>query len=195
MVLKNTNEYTKGRTIVYFVRHGDRMHLAHDKNAGFEKGGPGLSVLGKKQAKEVAKKLVRIKDEIDVLYSSSMTRALETAKEISKKINKKIIVYDELSEVNKIASSWKFYHPEFWRHYLKLIKAFNILNKILDKNKEKVIIIVAHGNLIRFLIGKKLGISLRKISLIDQENCHISKVRFLGRKLDYIPYINRRELL
>ncbi len=124
-----------------------------------------------------------------------MARALETADEISKKIGKKPVIYDELSEVNKIASSWKIYNPEFWRHYLNLRKAVNVLDKILDKNKKKVIVIVAHGNLIRFLIAKKLGISLRKIILIDQENCHISKVRFLGRKLDYIPYINSRELI
>ena len=195
MVLKHTNEWTKGRTIVYFVRHGDRIHVPNKKDAGFEEGGPGLSVLGKKQAREVAKKFVRIKDEIDALYSSSMTRAIETANEISKKIGKKPTIYDELSEVHKIIRTRKFYHPHYWEQIFRLRRAMKALDRILEKNRKKIIIIVAHGNIMRSMLAKKLGVPLRKLHIFDQTNCHISKVRFLGKKLDYICYINSRDVL
>src|SRR3989338_6253287 len=98
MVLKNPDKYQKGKTIVYFVRHGDRISVSGNKGIGLEPGGPGLSKNGTKQAKSVAIKFSKIKDEIDVFYSSSMNRALETAMEISKKIKRKPEVYDELSE-------------------------------------------------------------------------------------------------
>lgn len=51
MVLKNPDKYQIGKTTVYFIRHGDRIHIPgtlppHDFS---------LSEKGKKQAKEVAK--------------------------------------------------------------------------------------------------------------------------------------------
>jgi len=195
MVLKHINEYIKGRTIVYFVRHGDRIHIPNNKNLGLSHPGPGLSALGKKQAKEVAIKFFRIKDEIDALYSSSMTRAIETANEISKKIGKKPIIYDELSEVHKIIGTKKFYHPHYWEQTFRLRKAMKSFDRILEKNRKKVIIIVAHGNIIRSLLARKLRVPLRKLHIFDQTNCHISKVRFLGKKLDYISYINSGDVL
>src|SRR3989344_2814050 len=93
MVLKNPNEYQKGKTIVYFIRHGDRLERKEDEPSHSD---PGLSKKGIKQAKAVAKKFAKIKDEIDVFYCSSMKRAIETAKEIAKKIGKNqlfIIIY------------------------------------------------------------------------------------------------------
>jgi len=190
MVLKQTNEWTKGRTIVYFVRHGDYM----DKECRGHPGA-GISIKGRKQAKDVAKKFFRIKDEIDSLYCSSMTRAIETANEISRKIGKKPEIYGELSEVSKIIITRKIYHPHYWKYIFRLNKAMRALDRILEKNRKKVIVIVAHGNIIRSMLARKLGVPLRKFNLLDQTNCHISKVRFLGRKLDYICYINSRDVL
>jgi hypothetical protein len=56
MVLKNPDKYQLGKTIIYFVRHGDRIHIPgtpepHDFS---------LSAKGKKQAKDVAKKFAKI---------------------------------------------------------------------------------------------------------------------------------------
>ncbi len=62
-------------------------------------------------------------------------------------------------------------------------------NKILNEHKGKVIVIVAHGNIIKGLIGRKLGLSLRRIRKFDYHNCHITLVRFRGTTLDYIYYV------
>lgn len=191
MVLKNPTEYEKGKTIIFFVRHGDRINIpktseSHDSS---------LSKKGIKQAKEVADKLKKIKSEIDVLYSSTMKRAVETAEIIGKQIKKKTIQIKELSEFNTILWTNKIYHYKFWKHYVKHMSSINVLNKILKKHKGKVIVIVAHGNIIRGLIGKKLGLSRNQIGKFEYHNCHISKIRFKEKKLEFINYFNSKELI
>lgn len=191
MVLKNPDNYQKGKTTIYFVRHGDRIHIPgspppHDF---------GLSEKGKKQAKEVADKFKRIKSEIDVFYSSTMKRAVETAEFIGKQIRKKPVEIKSLSEFNKILWSNKLYKYKFWEHYVKHKASLRALDKILKENQGKVIVIVAHGNIIKGLIGKKLKLSRKQIGKFDYHNCHISLVRFKGTKLDYIHYFNSKELV
>ncbi len=195
MVLKKINQYQIGKTLVYFVRHGDRIHMPANPNAGFEVPGPALNKLGKKQAKDVANKFAKIKDEIDVIYCSPMTRAIETSKEIEKRIGKKAIRVYNFHEICSKMTKDKLFTKKYWKSYIHLRRAKKELDKILIKNKGKVIIIVAHGALNKFLIMQKLGISLEKGSKFDYHNCHISLVRFNGTKLDYIHYFNSKELV
>ena len=195
MVLKNPSEFQEGKTIVYFVRHGDRIHIPGNKDIGLISGGPGLSVLGKRQAKEVAKKFSKIKKEIDKIYSSDMNRAIETAEIIGKQINKKPKIIEGISEFNKIVWDNRIYHYKFWKHYLKHRFSLKVFDKILKENKGKVILIVAHGNIIKGIVGKKMRFNHSQISKFDYHNCHISLVRFKGTKLDYIHYFNSKELV
>jgi len=195
MVLKNPNKYSEGKTIVYFVRHGDRIHIPSNKDIGLISGGPGLSSLGKKQAKEVAKKFSKIRKEIDKIYSSDMNRAIETAEIIGKEIGKRPIITKGIAEFNKIVWDNRIYHYKFWKHYLKHKFIIKVFNKILNENKGKVISIVAHGNIIKGIIGKKMKFSHSQISKSDSHNSHISLVRFKGTKLDYIHYFNSKELV
>mgnify|MGYP001561312130 CR=1 FL=1 len=191
MVLKNPDEYQKGKTIVYFVRHGESTQVTNLANSNDF----GLSKLGKKQASEVASKLKRIKSEIDVLYSSTLKRAVETAEIIGKQIKKKPIQIKELSEFNRILWSNRIYHPRFWRHYQKHKASVVALDKILKNHKGKVIVIIAHGNIIKGIVGNKLKMSRNQIGKFDYHNCHISLLRFDGTKLDYIHYFNSKELV
>ena len=195
MVLKNPNKYQEGKTIVYFVRHGDRIHIPNNKGAGLISGGLGLSSLGKKQAKEVAKKFSKIKSEIDKIYSSDMNRAIETAEIIGKEIKKKPKIIEGISEFDKIVWDNRICHYKFWKHYLKHRISLKVFDNILKENKGKVILIVAHGNVIKGIIGKKMKFTHSQISKFDYHNCHISLVRFNGTKLDYIHYFNSNGLV
>jgi len=191
-VLKKTNKYTEGKTFVYFVRHGDREF---HPDGGLWHPGPKLSKKGIKQAKSVAKKFSKIKDEIDVLYSSTMARAKETANEISKTINKKPIIIHEFSELEKVDGRLKVLNVKFWKEYFKFKKAEKVFNDILRKHKGKLIIIVAHAGMNKLLIGRKLGLSLKQCNKFDYHNCNISLVRFNGRKLDYVHCFNAGEII
>jgi broad specificity phosphatase PhoE len=189
-MLKNPSEYEKGRTIVYFVRHGERIHIPNAPESGIIIPGPGLNLKGKKQAKRIAKELSKMKPEIDILYCSEMTRAIETAEEISKTIGKKPIIVKDIAEFTIAAWKKQFYKKEFWENYFKQRKAIKAFNKILDKDKEKVIVIVAHGNVIKTLVFRKMGLSLKNTGRFHQANCYVSIARYIGRKLDHVCCFN-----
>lgn len=193
-MIKNPDKYQEGKTFVYFIRHGDRIHIPGNKKAGLELPGPGLSQDGKKQAKRVAKELSKIKSEIDVLYCSSMTRAIETADEISKTIHKKPIIIPELSEFCRSLWRKKIYTVEFWKNLRRYHLSKKIFNKILKDNMGKVIVIVAHGNVIKGLFAKKFGLNFKKIKSMDYGNCNISLFRFNKEKLDYVHCYNSKSL-
>src|SRR3989338_1523111 len=189
-MLKNLNEYEKGRTIVYFVRHGERIHIPNSPGAGLLIPGPGLTVKGRRQAIKVANELSKIKNEVDGLYSSDMARAIETAREISKKINKKPIIVEGISEFG--TDTWKrqIWGVKFWKNYLKLRRAIKVFDRLLEKNKGKVIIIACHGNVIKALTFRKMGLSLKKSGFFHNMNCNISIARYNGKKLDHICCFN-----
>lgn len=195
-MIKNPNIYQKGKTIVYFVRHGDRLHILGNKELGLRHPGPGLSRLGRKQAKQMAKSFKKIKNEVDVIYCSNMTRAIETAEELAKILGKKPAIIPELSEFNDIVWKKKFYSIKYWKHFIKYHKAKKAFDRILEKNKKKVIVIVAHGNIIKGLLLKhKYGLSFNKLRKIDCSNCHVSRARFLGKNLDFINYFNAKDMV
>jgi len=199
MVIKNPNEYQKGKTFVYFVRHGDRKLIPktpENPYPGISIPGPSLNTKGKKQAREVAKEFAKIKERVDLVYSSSMTRAIETAKEIGKNTRKNVVIVPEFAEIQQDIFKKNIHHKIFWKSYLQYRKAIKVFNKILKENegKEKVIVIVAHGNLIRLLFGNKLRLSFRQIKKFDYHNCHITLMRFKGKKLDYVHCFNNKKL-
>jgi len=193
-MIKNPTEHQKEKTFVYFIRHGDRIHIPGRKDIGLEIPGPGLSNLGVKQAKLVAKELLKIKDEIDVIYSSSMARAIETAKEISHLVHKKPIIIPELCEFSKSLWNKKIYTKKFWQDLKRYNSAKKAFDKILEKNKGKVIVIVAHGGVINGIFGKKFGLKFKKINNLDYGNCHITLLRFKGKKLDYVHCFNSKTI-
>ena len=64
----------------FFVRHGQSIYNLENKFTGWHN--PSLSELGEKQALETAKKLSKY--DIDVVYSSALSRSKETAEIIIK---------------------------------------------------------------------------------------------------------------
>jgi len=73
---------------IYFVRHGES-----ESNAGGIRSGPDtpLTQRGYEQAEQIARRCANLP--VEVLISSSMLRAQETAKIISEKIGKTDIFY------------------------------------------------------------------------------------------------------
>ncbi len=127
---------------------------------------------GHRQAKMVAEKLVHVK--IDVIYSSSLKRTLETAQYISDVKNLPIIRTDKLKEIN--GGDWEgcSWHelPEKWpRHYdtwensphahvmpngesMEELQERMVaeIEYIIGRNKGKNICIVTHGTAIKALM-------------------------------------------
>lgn len=189
-MIKNPQDYEEGKNYVYLVRHGDKQ-----TGTGLPKHpGAGLSTKGRKEAKFVAKEFKKVKDEVDLIYTSTMTRAIETAEEIAKSIGKKPEQIHHLSEFNLILFKGPRYKMGYWKHYFKYKKAIKAFDKILKKNKDKVIIFAIHGNVIRGILGSKFKFSKRKMLSISTDNCSISKCRFNGTRLEKIFCLNSKKI-
>lgn len=159
---------------VYFVRHGQTKSNALQT---YQLEDSELSELGIKQAKILAKRFSKIP--IDIIYSSPMKRAKQTAEIISKLTNKKIVYLDILGEgknpseflgkamnsrlvieVSKTISLhqkdpiWHYSDEENFADFQRRLKKFfNILSKIKENN----ILVVAHGGTIKMLIFLMMG--------------------------------------
>jgi len=158
-------------TKMVFVRHGeaegnyDRVfHGQTDSN---------LTEKGRKQAEKVAQRLKN--EEIDVIYSSPLKRAFETAKHITEEKNiKDIITNNGLMEINggewenimweDLPKKWprEYYNWEYRPHLhcmpagesMKEIydRIVGTVSKIADENKGRNVCIVTHGTVLRALM-------------------------------------------
>jgi len=134
-----------------------------------------LSPLGKQQASKLA---LRLKDEkIDFAYSSDLSRAEDTAKEILEfHPDVKLVSLPELREKHK--GSYQGKHNSVLKEDLKKLgisygdydfdggekehlvreRILAFYNKILEKHKHKTVLLVTHGgpyvNLVLYLLGR-----------------------------------------
>ena len=154
---------------LYLIRHGQTGYNASSlhQHENVE-----LSKLGEKQAEILTKRFSKIP--IDVIYSSPLKRAKDTAEIINKKLKKKVIYVDFLKEwknpsevidksisdpkVKKIHElTYKNRNDHFW-HYSdeenfiefreRVLEFFNVL----EKTKKENILAVTHGGPIRIII-------------------------------------------
>mgnify|MGYP001570422398 FL=1 len=154
---------------IIFVRHAESEHNA--KLSEIEN--TPLTKRGKRQAEYLGKKLKN--QEISAIYTSKLLRAKETGEIISKIIKVPIKgTFEELDE----------YKGEHIRSRIKLLfnkrlrKLKKLLNKISkEKNKNKTILIVAHGITNKIILGHLIQLPLRKQLLrFKQHNTSMNRV-------------------
>lgn len=160
------------KTTVLLIRHGETEWNTLGKFQGCTD--IDLSKDGIRQA-ELLKE--RLRGDFEYIYSSPLSRALETAKIISENTNKEVIIAQEIKEIN--FGEWegltvheiKEKYPEIfnnWRTDKKesyicggdssihnaVNRATKCIFDIVSKHKGKTIAIVAHGGIIKAgLIG------------------------------------------
>jgi len=172
---------------IIFVRHGQSMKnakLTDDKNSK-------LTKKGKSQAEHLGEWLK--KQKISAIYSSNLIRAKETAEIISKIT--KIKIKDTFDELNEYSS--KNLRSGIKRLFNgRLNKLKKLLNKISkEKEKNKTILIVAHGITNKIIIGYLVQIPLKKqILRFKQHNTGMNSVSwnkdFQNWNLDYMNDIS-----
>ncbi|MNS79085.1 phosphoglycerate mutase [compost metagenome] len=160
------------RTIV-LVRHG-QYHPAKENE--LER----LTTLGRKQASLVAKRLKENK--IDRIVHSTMPRAAETAAIIKQQLGfgRNFETCDQLRECT----------PGFPKHLRKKhgytdVKKLNTAKAQMEKafkkyfktpRKDSLEVLVCHGNVIRYLVCRALGIDTLKWRELDILQCGISVI-------------------
>jgi broad specificity phosphatase PhoE len=132
---------------VYLVRHGETLANVKEDES------PNLTEKGVKQGKTVAEHFK--KEEVDAIYSSDLKRALENAKEIKKYHKVKLVVDSDFKEIYRLIVGGPPKSTRKNRYEEDKERAEKVWFKLLKWKYEKVIV-VCHGNLIRYLISKAL---------------------------------------
>ena len=193
------------KTRLIFVRHAEAEGNVNRRFQGWTDGE--LTEKGHIQAQKVAK---RLKDEkIDVIYSSSLKRTMQTADYISKIKNLPIIRTDKLKEINggdwenvsfdELPTLWPHEHDtwenkphmhkmpngESMEEFLqRLIKE---VEYIIKSNTGKNICIVTHGTAIRALMCYFLGCNLNKMLEVEwYDNTSITIIEYEDGKYSVI---------
>lgn len=181
---------------LYLVRHGlstanqDGILAGRDNSVS-------LSEIGRRQAKETAKKLKG--EEIKSIFASPIYRCLETAEPISQALNLPVQVKENLqemdygswsgqklsklskkkewSQIQSNPSSFRFPNGESFRQMQKRV-SLEIQNFIeFGENA----VIVSHGDLIKMMIAILLGSKLDAFQRIRINPASISTIEFSGQ--------------
>lgn len=157
-------------TTIYLTRHSkplkvnnedtnDNLQLQNEKQI--------LSLEGEKIAKKRFD--IDVFNNIDNVYSSNYTRAISTAKYVADKNDLGINIMDDLGERKFGISSWNelpanFERTQFLDENYKIgngesqkevrNRMYSAIIKILNKNRNKKIVIVSHGTAISYLLRK-----------------------------------------
>lgn len=167
----------KPYTVIYLVRHCHPDYKL-EKKLG-DKNMP-LSSFGQEQLKYLNTRLAKLK--IEVIYTSELKRAQETAQPLSKIIRKDIIIDSRLNEIEW----WDWHRIPYFnvseeKRLKKLVgyeildeqlnkmqaKARVLLNDIYKKNKGKTVALFTHGNFIKSLLTGILNADV--IGFLSQE--------------------------
>lgn len=172
-------------TTVYFVRHGE--YEGQDKFVAFRAKGFPLNSRGKGQIKKITKDF----SGASAIYSSPITRCLESAKIIGEKLNLRVVIDERLSEVKspfngidrkkylEIKGKNSLYDlpaqiakGETWEEIEERMKDF--LKEILRVYKNKTVVAVTHADPITILrahlTGKNKGIEVGEYFKYEKKN-------------------------
>ena len=144
---------------LYLVRHG--AYLPDDKSDS--QPGPGLSPLGIAQARLVAARLRSLPVNFDSMTTSTMTRARETSAVMHETLRNLPLTQSHLL-AECAPPAWATLKDETLAEQLacarRLDQVFAERFKRAEK-REAHEIVVAHGNVIRYLVTKALGADTR----------------------------------
>jgi len=181
---------------IYLVRHGQSEWNYQKKVQGQQD--TFLTELGRIQAKKIGSRLKS--EEIDLIYSSDLKRAYETATIIGNELDKKVNRMECLREIafgqwegktieylngtnEKEHDIWlkephKFSMEGAETLYQLQKRAMLGINKIIDENPNKNILIVSHGATLKTIILGLLDIDVKYYSKLTLNNVSLSIIEF-----------------
>lgn len=194
-------------TTIFLVRHG--YSKANEKNLFLGHGDMDLTEKGKLQAEVASEYLSTLKP--DVIYSSDLIRAKDTAKPTAEKLGLKVNLDKRFREID--AGEWDFmpfldwvknYPDEFqkWvddKYNARCVggetiielkdRIVDAINELIIKHENKTIMIFAHANPIQVFAAYSTGDFKNSINKIgDPPNVSTTKVVYEDGKFNLIEY-------
>lgn len=181
---------------LYLVRHGESEWNKFKKIQGQKD--VRLTDKGRKQADKIANRLLH--EDIDLIYSSDLSRAYETATIIGNKLNKDVFSLKDFREIkfgpweginiDEIDKNSKEEHLIWLKepHKFKMEgaetlielqnRAMRSINDILKSNPGKNILIVSHSATLKTIILSLLDMDIKYYSKMSLSNVSLSIVEF-----------------
>jgi len=202
------------KTRLILVRHGE-THKNVAKVLHGRKDDASLNSLGKSQAERAAKALVKMG--VDIIYSSTETRASETAEILNLFCEVPIIYIDDFRE-----RDWGIFEGKPWKEVESVLSQMQLpgrynfkpergeswqevetrlicsIKKILKENKGKKVVVVTHGGTIRTLMPHLLNVPLAESFKYDPKHLSFTIFDFDGKKfskvcIDDTSHLDREE--
>lgn len=196
-------------TTIYFVRHGE--YINPDNIVPWRLPHFPLSEEGIKNINKDANYF--IDKNIEVIYSSPVLRAKQSAKILSKRLNKKIIISSLISEVYTPLQSRRISYKQFFKkrtypyldefhlknkgeNFTDIFKRINrLVLEMLKKHHDKNVILVSHGDPIMIYVLTKKNHKIIYDDLIDGKNyipkAGIFELKFENLELISINFLNK----
>lgn len=174
---------------LYITRHGETMRNAEYRVLG--RTDDPLSEKGRAQARELAENLKDV--EIDLIFSSPLGRAKETAETVAKTKGLEVIEDERLLEINfgefeGVSGGTEAYQSakrEFFKRYPSGESYFDIAYRVYDflymlkrEYPEKRVLVVSHGGVCRILHNYFIGMENEEFAKFAFPNCGIEEFDF-----------------
>jgi broad specificity phosphatase PhoE len=161
-----------GTRVLYLVRHG-QYHMEEESPSYGT-----LTPLGRRQAKRIGKRLAPI--EFDVLHHSDTPRAAETADVIAKELPARLPTRSSRLLREGIPTAPVPGVPHHTRAEARQVRArmdaaFERYFK-RPRSGERHELLVAHGNIIRYLVRRALGDSIAKWLKLNVTQCGLTVI-------------------
>lgn len=189
---------TQQTTTLYLVRHGSTPSNEHKPRMLQGSGvNGGLSELGRCQATLVAKWFRQVP--VDVVYSSPLIRAVETATEICRAVDRQLTTVPELVEVDVglwERQTWdtiKVSHPEEYerfhadcsRHGYLGGESYSdvqrrvvpVFTRLLEQHAGQTIAVIAHSTVNTVYLATLLSLDVKMARKLPQENCAVNVIQ------------------
>ena len=200
-----------GQTNIIFIRHGETdMNKA---NLYFGHLDPELNEVGKNQLQKTRKLLKYFEKDIHIVFFSDLKRCTESMNTLKINENIKKIADSSFRELNfgifegktyeqiksefpeeakKMEKDWKNFKVPQGESLKELMKrVIEKLEQLIEKYKNKTIVIVSHAGVIKTVISYYLYGNLDGYWKIKIDNGSITKMCILKEGFTYFDYINR----
>lgn len=181
---------------LYIARHGETDWNLQGRTQGIKDSE--LTELGLQQADLLAGRL--IDENIEVIYSSCLSRAKSTASIISNRVNVPYFCNEDLNEINYgrweglTSQEIKGLYPnelKKWRNEPhnacipegeKLLavqeRIVNFFERLINNSFHANILVVSHSTIIKLLLLHILGMELCSYYRLKQQNCSLNIISF-----------------
>lgn len=197
---------------IILVRHGENDWVKKHRLAGWIEG-VHLNENGRSQAKDAAKRLSKLP--IKQIYSSPVTRCLETAEYIAKSHKLDIIKLEDLGEVRygdwegkkikKLATKPEWHAVQYYPSRFQFpngealrevqFRAIQALEKLSATHHDDIIVVVSHADLIKLVLAHYLGTHIDLFQRIVISPASVSVLALMNNGVVRVVRVNDTGLL